>query len=77
MFASMGATDSDYPVSFFNDAELRADSQSDISLGANWRINKTWQLNAVVGATDNSSNIEIFDYQKNIIMFTARSEFTP
>lgn len=77
VYFSVGATDSDYSGNFFNNNQARVDSQADVSLGGSWRINKTWMLNALIGKTDNTSNIEIFDYEKSIVMFTARSEFTP
>ena len=46
LFASVGATDSDYAGRFFNSTDNRSDSQADVQLGASWRINKTWILNA-------------------------------
>ncbi len=77
LFLSIGQTDSDYVGSFFGSSENRVDQQSDASLGASWRINKTWLLRAVVGRSQTTSNIEIFEYDKNTIMLTARSEFLP
>ncbi len=76
LFASAGTTDSDYSGTFFGDPELRSDSLSDISLGGAWRANKVWQFKLVVAQSDNSSNIDIFAYDKTQIMFTARSEFS-
>ncbi len=77
LFASVGQTNSDYEGRFFGSDELRSDEQSDASLGASWRVNKTWMLRSVIGATKATSNIDIFEYDKNVIMFTARSEFLP
>ncbi len=77
LFASTGKTDSDYAGTFFGSSENRIDEQTDASVGASWRINKTWLLRAVYGTTKTTSNIEIFQYDKNTIMFTARSEFLP
>ena len=77
LFASVGQTNSDYDGAFFGSAENRVDEQGDASLGASWRINKTWLLRAVYGASTTTSNIDIFEYDKNTIMFTARSEFLP
>jgi tetratricopeptide (TPR) repeat protein len=77
LFASIGQTNSDYDGKFFGSTDNRVDEQGDASLGASWRINKTWLLRAVYGASTTTSNIEIFEYDKNTIMFTARSEFLP
>ncbi len=77
LFASMGSTDSDYDSAFFDNPDLRVDSLTDFAIGSSWRVNKTWMLRALLGQTDNTSNIEIFDYDKSIVMFTARSEFLP
>lgn len=77
LFTTVGQTDSDYDGSFFENPESRSDSLTDITLGSSWRVNKTWVLRAVIGQSHNTSNIEIFDYDKNLVMFTARSEFLP
>ena len=77
IFASAGSTKSDYDGSFFQNPELRKDSLTDYSIGSSWRVNKTWLLRALYGQSDNTSNTGIFDYQRNIIIFTARSEFIP
>lgn len=76
LFASAGTTDSDYSGTFFGNPELRSDSLSDVSLGGAWRANKVWQFKLVVAQSENTSNIEIFAYDKTQIMFTARSEFS-
>ncbi|MBT3206401.1 MAG: tetratricopeptide repeat protein [Gammaproteobacteria bacterium] len=76
-FASVGGTDSDYEGSFFESDEIRTDSLTDFSFGSSWRVNKTWLLKGLIGQTTNTSNIEIFDYDRSIIMLTARSEFLP
>lgn len=77
IFASMGSNSSDYSGTFFESSENRTDELTDFTIGSSWRINKTWVLRGVIGHTQNESNIDIFDYDKNIIMFTARSEFLP
>ena len=77
LFASVGSTDSDYDGTFFTDTENRSDSQTDFSIGSSWRASKNWLLRAVIARTDNTSNVDIFDYDRTQVMFTARSEFLP
>jgi len=77
IFASLGSSNSDFSGTFFQSADKRADSVKDFSIGSSWRINKTWVLKAVISHLDNESNIDIFNYDKNIYMVTARSEFLP
>jgi tetratricopeptide (TPR) repeat protein len=77
LFASAGSTDSDYSGSFFSDPAKRSDSFSDVSLGGNWRASKVWQFRVLLTQASNKSNIEIFEYDKTQVMFTARSEFSP
>ena len=77
LFASFGETKSDYSGSFFGSAENRSDSFSDASIGSSWQVNKTWVLRTVIGVSENTSNVSIFDYEKNLVMFTAHSEFIP
>jgi tetratricopeptide (TPR) repeat protein len=77
LFATLGSTESDYDGAFFGASENRSDSFSDATLGASWRVNKTWLLRTHLSQSDNTSNVEIFEYDKTQVMFTARSEFTP
>jgi tetratricopeptide (TPR) repeat protein len=78
LFTSIGNTESDYTGEpFFDIAEDRSDSLADFSIGASWRVSKSWVLRAVASDTENTSNIDIFDYDRTVIMFTARSEFLP
>ena len=76
-FASVGATESEFDGTFFEIPEVRTDSFIDFSIGSSWRINKTWVLKGVIGQTENTSTIDIYDYDRNLIMLTARSEFHP
>lgn len=77
LFASLGQSDSKYDGQFFDLAQSREDSLTDFALGAAWRANKNWILQAVAGLNNNSSNIDLFEYDKTVLMFTARSEFLP
>lgn len=77
LFASLGGTESDYDGAFFADTENRSDSQADFSIGSSWRASKNWVLRAVVAQTENTSNVDIFEYDRTQVMFTARSEFLP
>ena len=78
LFVSMGKTQSDYELPFNNQfSENRSDTIDDFSIGSNWRINKTWVLRGIVGVTESTSNVDLFDYEKTVLMFSARSEFLP
>lgn len=77
LFASVGSTASFYDGGFFGSTEDREDTQVDYSFGSSWRVNKTWTLKALIGSVRATSNIDIFQYDKNIIMLSARSEFIP
>ncbi len=78
LFTSLGSTESDYTgTAFFGGSDSRSDTTSDLAIGGSWRASKTWLLRAVVSQVDNSSNIELFDYQRTQFMLTARSEFMP
>ncbi|MDJ0881949.1 MAG: hypothetical protein QNJ56_09900, partial [Gammaproteobacteria bacterium] len=77
LFTSFSTTDSDYDSPFFDDTENRIDSNDDLSIGASWRVNKNWLLRAIVSSTENTSNVEIYDYDRDTIMLTARSDFFP
>ncbi len=77
LFATIGGTNSVYDGTFFQQTEERSDELRDFSIGSSWRVNKTWVLRGVLGQSSNTSTIDIFEYDKNIIMFTARSEFLP
>ena len=78
LFVSMGKTQSDYELPFNNQfSENRSDTIDDFSIGSNWRINKTWVLRGIVGVTESTSNVDLFDYEKAVLMFSARSEFLP
>jgi len=77
LFASVGATESEFDGTFFEIPEVRTDTFLDFSIGSSWRVNKTWVLKGVIGQTENTSNIDIYDYDRNLIMLTARSEFHP
>ncbi len=77
LFTSFSTTDSDYDSPFFDATENRIDSNDDLSIGASWRVNKNWLLRAIVSSTENTSNVEIYDYDRDTIMLTARSDFFP
>lgn len=77
LFSSIGQTTSEYDGTFFDESEAREDTLSDFSLGVAWRVNKTWVLRAIAGQNENTSNIDLFDYDKTVVMFIARSEFLP
>ncbi len=74
LFVSAGVTDSDYDGEFFGSPDKRSDSVSDFGFGASWRVNKTWMLRAILGRSENSSNVDLYTYDRDLIMFTARSE---
>ena len=77
LFTSIGTNSSSYDGQFFGLPDLREDDYSDISLGASWRFNKNWTLKTLVNVIENSSNIDIFSYEKTEVLFYARSDFGP
>jgi len=64
--------DSNHPV-FFN--TLREDDNESIALGWFWRINRKLLLTADLSYTDNSSNIELFDYSRTKVQAGFRFRF--
>lgn len=64
--------DSEHPV-FFN--TLRSDDNESVALGWFWRINRKLLLTADFSYTDNSSNIELFDYSRTKIQAGFRYRF--
>jgi outer membrane protein len=77
IFTSMGVTSSTYDGQFFGLADDREDELSDISIGASWRFSKNWTLKSLLNIVSNTSNIDIYSYDKNEILFIARSDFLP
>jgi tetratricopeptide (TPR) repeat protein len=77
IFTSMGVTSSTYDGQFFGLSGDREDDLSDISIGGSWRFSKNWTLKSLLNIVDNASNIDIYSYDKNEIMFIARSDFLP
>lgn len=64
--------DSNHPV-FFN--TLRNDDNESVALGWFWRINRKLLLTADLSHTNNSSNIELFDYSRTKIQAGFRYRF--
>jgi len=77
LFTSLGTTSSEYDGAFFGSNINREDTLDDVSIGASWRANKTWLLRMVLSQADNTSNTDIYDFDRTQIMLTARSEFAP
>ncbi len=77
VFASIGSTMSVYEGQFFGIEEDREDDYSNFALGINWRFTKNWAFKALFNLSENSSNIDIFSYEKSELMLIARSDFTP
>jgi len=64
--------DSEHPV-FFN--TKRSDDNESIALGWFWRMNRKLLLTADFSYTDNSSNIELFDFSRTKIQAGFRYQF--
>ena len=77
VFSSIGSADSEFDDAFFGDSSERSDTFSDFSFGASWQASKTWTLRAVLAVFDSSSNVDLYDYDRDLILITARSEFLP
>lgn len=77
LFSSLGSVSSQYDGAFFGASSNREDTTNDWSLGSSWKINRTWSLRGVLSVSETQSNVDIFQYDKTRIMFTARSDFLP
>jgi len=74
-----------YRVSEYADASLftgvtgtrikRSDDRTQAILGVSRNINTRWRLNAEYRNTDNSSNIDVFDYTQNLYVLEASGIF--
>jgi tetratricopeptide (TPR) repeat protein len=76
LFASIGSTTSDYDGEFFGLPDERSDDFSQLTLGMNWRFDKNWSFKALLNQSENSSNIDLFDYDRTELMLIARSDFS-
>lgn len=75
LFASLGGQAGDY--SMVNTAFLRqrSDRQYDLSLGANWHLDKLWSVRPQLTYSRNDSNIVIYGYDRTDISLTLRRDF--
>lgn len=76
LFASIGSTSSSYEGEFFGIPDDREDDFSQLTLGMNWRFDKNWSFKALLNQSENSSNIDLFDYDRTELMLIARSDFS-
>jgi hypothetical protein len=76
LFASIGSTSSSYEGEFFGLPDDRKDDFSQLTLGMNWRFDKNWSFKALLNQSENTSNIDLFDYDKTELMLIARSDFS-
>jgi outer membrane protein len=53
----------------------RTDNLFDLTLGANWHLDKLWTLRPQMVVTNNRSNIEIYSYARTDLSITLRREF--
>ncbi len=77
IFTSIGSTSSSYEGQFFGIEDDREDDFSNFTLGMNWRFTKNWAFKALLNVSENTSNIDIFGYEKSELMLIARSDFSP
>ncbi len=77
VYTSIGSTSSVYDGQFFGIADDREDDYSNFTLGLNWRFTKNWAFKALLNLSENTSNIDIFGYEKSELMLIARSDFLP
>jgi hypothetical protein len=75
LFASVGWEERKYggPEPVFG--TTRKDNQTDVRFGANWRIAPLWVVTPQVSFTDNSSNVQLYDYSRTLTSVTVRREF--
>jgi tetratricopeptide (TPR) repeat protein len=53
----------------------RSDDQLEFGLGANWKVAKHWTAGARAVYLDNSSNIPVFDYDRELFTLSLRADF--
>ncbi|HEU0189354.1 MAG TPA: tetratricopeptide repeat protein [Gallionella sp.] len=75
LFVSLGGQAGDY--SKVNTAFLRqrSDRLYDLTLGANWHLNKLWTVRPQLAYSRNDSNIVIYGYERTDVSLTLRRDF--
>lgn len=53
----------------------RKDTQSDLRVGANWRVAPQWLVTPQLSYTDNDSNVALYAYSRTLASVTVRYEF--
>ena len=53
----------------------RRDSQTDLTIGASWKLNDAWTIKPQIAINKNNSNIVINDSSKTTVSVVARYDF--
>lgn len=75
LFATLTLQDGRYTQDNLLFSGRRRDSQYDLGLGANWRIDRDWSLRPQVTYTRVDSNFPLYDYDRYDISVTVRRDF--
>jgi hypothetical protein len=75
MFASLGFEERRYggPEPLFG--ATRKDSQTDLRIGANWRVARLWTVTPQISRTDNRSNVALYGFTRTMASVTLRRDF--
>lgn len=75
LFGNLGWQSSTYDKTNAIFLRKRNDSQYDLSVGANWQLDKNWTLRPQLSYTKNNSNIVIYGYDRMDVSLTVRRDF--
>ncbi len=75
LYASAGYQQSRYQSDNVVFMQKRSDNQTDLALGAVWRLTEVWQLRPQLTYTRNASNIDIYAYTRYEASITLRRDF--
>lgn len=75
LFGNLGWQSSTYDKTNATFLRKRNDRQYDLSVGANWQLDKSWSLRPQLSYTKNNSNIVIYGYDRMDVSLTVRRDF--
>ncbi|MFM9967988.1 MAG: tetratricopeptide repeat protein [Burkholderiales bacterium] len=75
LFASLGWEERKYGGQEPLFSETRKDNQTDLRIGANWRVAPLWLVTPQITYTDNRSNVALYGYSRTLASVTLRREF--
>lgn len=75
LFSNLGWQSSSYDKTNATFLRKRYDHQYDLSVGANWHLDKSWSLRPQLSYTKSDSNIVIYGYDRMDVSLTLRHDF--